>query len=374
MPKFLSAQTKIWSDVDSKSDDVGLRAFADFARQILLSENLLILCGLGSSLCVTSGDKRLAPTMADLWSAAERLCGDRFESLKAKVRYERPASGHDDIELLMSQCQLSQRFAPDPDIEKFVAAAEASIVEQCGFVRAETALPTHEAFLRKVARRSTRLPRVKLFTTNYDLCFEHAAARSRFTVIDGFSHTQQEQFDGGYFTYDLVRRDRERDTPEYIPNVFHLYKLHGSVDWQRDGREIVKANKPAKPLIIYLGESKFQSSYDQPYLEMMSRFQMALREPNTALLVCGFGFNDQHVAEPILAAARSNVGLRIAVVDPAADSLGGVAAELRGWVNTGDTRLGFMQARFEELVPLLPDLIARSEQEVHEERVRGSVA
>jgi hypothetical protein len=214
---------------------------------------------------------------------------------------------------------------------------------------------------------------VKIFTTNYDLCFEHAAARSRFIVIDGFSHTLQQQFDGGYYTYDVVRRDRERDTPEYLPNVFHLYKLHGSVDWERDGREIVKVNKPAKPLIIYLGESKFQSSYDQPYLEMMSRFQMSLREPNSALVVCGFGFNDQHVAEPILAAARSNVGLRIAVVDPAAESLGGVAAELRGWVNAGDTRLGFIQARFEELVPLLPDLIARSEQEVHEERVRGSV-
>lgn len=311
--------------------------------------------------------------MQDLWAAAEKLCGDKFASLKVAVRYVTPSSGSDDIELLMSQCQLSQRFAPSTDVEKFVKDTEANIVEQCGFVRPETELPTHEAFLRKVARRSTRLPRMKLFTTNYDLCFEHAAARSRFIVIDGFSHTQPQQFDGGYYTYDVVRRDRERDTPEYIPNVFHLYKLHGSLDWQRDGLEIVKANRPAKPLIIYPRDSKFQSSYDQPFLEMMSRFQMALRQPNTALVVCGFGFNDQHVAEPILAAARSNVGLRIAVVDPKADALRGVAAELRGWVNAGDTRLGFVQARFEEFVPLLPDLIARSEQELHDERVRGSV-
>jgi hypothetical protein len=374
MPRFLSAQTKNWTDVNSQPDDIGSRAFADFARQILLSENLLILCGLGSSLCVTTGGKRLAPMMTDLWAAAERLCGDQFDSLKATVRYVRPASGRDDIELLMSQCQLSQRFSPNPVIEEFITATEANIVERCGFVGPEADLSTHEAFLRKVARRSTRLPRVKVFTTNYDLCFEHAAARSRFVVIDGFSHTQQQHFDGGYYTYDVVRRDREHDAPEYIPNVFHLYKLHGSLDWQRDGSEIVKATKPAKPLIIYLGESKFQSSYDQPFLEMMSRFQMALREPNTALLVCGFGFNDQHVAEPILAAARSNVSLRIAIVDPAADNIGGAAAELRDWVNAGDTRLGFMQGRFEELVPLLPDVIARSEQEVHEERVRGKAS
>jgi len=28
--------------------------------------------------------------------------------------------------------------------------------------------------------------RTRLFTTNYDLCFEEAARRHRFTIIDGF--------------------------------------------------------------------------------------------------------------------------------------------------------------------------------------------
>jgi hypothetical protein len=186
MLKFLSAQTKTWCDVDPKSEDFGSRTFSDFARQILLSENLLILCGLGTSLCVTADGKRLAPMMIDLWTSAEKSWGDQFDRLKATVRYETPTSGRDDIELLMSQCQLSQRFAPNPDVEKFVIRTEANIVEQCGFVRSDTDLSTHEAFLRKVARRSTRLPRVKVFTTNYDLCFEQAAARSRFIVVDGF--------------------------------------------------------------------------------------------------------------------------------------------------------------------------------------------
>jgi hypothetical protein len=58
--------------------------------------------------------------MTDLWSTAEKLCGEWFESLKATVRYFPPASGRDDIELLMSQCQLSQRFAPNKDVEKFI--------------------------------------------------------------------------------------------------------------------------------------------------------------------------------------------------------------------------------------------------------------
>jgi hypothetical protein len=40
---------------------------------------------------------------------------------------------------------------------------------------------------------------MKLFTTNYDLCFEEAAARSRFVTVDGFSHAMPQEFDGAYF-------------------------------------------------------------------------------------------------------------------------------------------------------------------------------
>jgi hypothetical protein len=69
-------------------------------------------------------------------------------------------------------------------------------------------------------------------------------------------------------------------------------------------------------LIIYPRLSKFESSYEQPFLEMMSRFQASLRQSNTGVLVIGFGFNDAHVAQPLLSALESNVNLKMVVVDP----------------------------------------------------------
>src|SRR5690606_19411760 len=99
-----------------------------------------------------------------------------------------------DIELLLSHCQLAQAFSPDEEIAAFIQATEQLIVRKCAFVKDGSPLATHEHFLRRVARRSTRSPRTKLFTTNYDLCFEQAASCAGFIVLDGFSHTLPQRF------------------------------------------------------------------------------------------------------------------------------------------------------------------------------------
>lgn len=54
---------------------------------------------------------------------------------------------------------------------------------------------------------------------------------------------------------------------------------------------------------------------------MVSQYFSALREPNTCLIVTGFGFNDDHLSEPILAAVRTNPHLRLIIVNPSADDL-----------------------------------------------------
>lgn len=339
--------------------------------EVLLSENLVILAGLGTTLCLNcSGDTHVAPQMSDLWAAAAKKVGAKFDELKTRVSYTTPRGG-DNIELLLSQCQLSQALHPAADIAQFIADTEALIVEKCRFVTDATDLTIHEAFLRKVARRSTRQPRTKLFTTNYDLCFETAASHTRFIVVDGFSHTQPQEFDGSYFAYDLVRREQDREVPDYIQNVFHMYKIHGSVDWELRGTQVVKAPLPANPLIIYPRHSKFEASYDQPFIEMMSRFQVALRQPNTGLLVIGFGFNDPHIWQPIMSAIRSNVSLRAILIDPAlANAPKDPVKEIENLVRAGDSRLVLLACGFEDLVPILPDLVAATEEERHRDRLR----
>lgn len=355
--------------------------------------NLVVLAGLGTSLCVkeTGSEKSLAPTMGDLWASVKSLVEQTrppdWDAIMALVK--QPADDTN-LENLLSRCRLAESFLEDDklkQVQDFISIAESDIRAKVDFLRANVQLDSHLEFLRRVARRSNRKSRAMVFTTNYDLCFEEAGRRGRYVVIDGFSQTQPPTFDSVYFSYDIVRRDRNSDTTDFIQNVFHLYKLHGSIDWERDETtgEICKAHKPKSPLLIYPRSSKYEMAFAQPYLEMMSAMQAALREPNTGLLVVGFGFNDNHLAEPILSSIRSNLSLKAVIVSPRLCSwkktpeseqlLGETETnahlrKLSALICSGDARLSMLNCEFDELIPYIPDIVAETDLEKHLERVR----
>lgn len=373
----------VWADVfDSDDDSPGCeeqlkQSLTDFLR----SQNLIVLTGLGTSLCIQDDDDNtLAPTMWDLWNGIEEdVTEDRLNWVCEHVGQpvvKDEDSGEDiykqDIELLLSKCLLAQEFKRHKNVATFIRKAEAVISNLCNFVSDDTSLDVHEAFLRRIGRRPIKHSRTKLFTTNYDLAFETAASRIHFVTVDGFSHTIPQEFDSSYFAYDFVRRDDDGSSPSYIQNVFHLLKVHGSIDWQSKGERIIKTEAPDDPVLIYPRHTKFELSYESPFLDLISRFQSSLRQTETSLLIVGFGFNDKHLTQPILSAIRSNVGLRTIVVSPSLETEGGEAVEkIQGLIESGDSRLSLVAGTFEQFVPLIPDLISETEEERHRRRMRG---
>lgn len=376
MQVLSSVTSKEWlhkkESVEGKADPAeqeARRVLSDLFR----CNNLVVLSGLGTSLCVKDPGTgaRLAPTMWDLWTSVEA----KYQEAKGKpwndiLKLVRHKAEDTNLETLLSRCRLAEDFLEGEELnslKEFITIAEADIKEKVDFLKAEQALPAHLEFLRRVARRSNRKSRAKIFTTNYDRCFEEAGRQGRYVVIDGFSQTQPQTFDSIFFSYDIVRRDREGDTSDFIPNVFHLYKVHGSVDWERDqtSGEVRKSSNPTNPLLIYPRSSKYELAFAQPYLEMMSALQAALREPNTGLLVVGFGFNDNHLAEPILSAIRSNLALKAAIVspmlcerptnDPRLPALPGECVtnvhlkKITSLIQGGDARLSLLGCGFEEI-------------------------
>ena len=370
MNYFAGSTNNQWSTANPETE--ARTDLSRFLGQVLTSENLVVLTGLGTSRAVQGADGNSpAPTMADLWELVRLNVGEEFHRIVQALHH--PA-GDENIEALLSRAQMAQSLDPSENIAAFIARAEETVCTACRFVDAGTNLTTHRTFLQKVARRSTRQPRAKIFTTNYDLCFERAADLANFIVVDGFSHAVPQVFDGDWFAYDFVRRIQDKETPDYLPNVVHLYKLHGSIDWEEAGNIVRKRDGTSRPRIIYPRESKFASSFDPPFLELMSRFQIALRQPNTGLLIVGFGFNDAHITHPLLSSLRSNVSLKALIVDPnlqvSCDSKA-VLGDLRDLIRAGDFRLAMLAATFEELVPVLPDLVAVTEEERHRDRLRA---
>ena len=395
---------------EKKSDrDLAKEQIHRSLAEIVRCQNLIVLSGLGTSLCLMEDSippKRKAPTMPDLWARVKKAyaSGDekKWEEILESVRH---TAGSENIEELLSACKIAENFLRGDELKKlqdFIQLAETEIRKAVNFLVNTDSLPVHSAFLQRIARRSTGKSRAKIFTTNYDLCFEYAAKAGRFVVIDGFSPTLPPTFDPVYFTYDIVRRGSDGDASAFIPNVFHLYKLHGSIDWERCATDIEKKHNTDKPLLIYPRSSKYEQAFSQPYLEMMAALQAALREPNTGLLIVGFGFNDNHIAEPILSAIRSNLGLKVVIVDPALvksidahkyvadggdkndlnedDELTGnlgtartnpYLCKIMSLLDQGDARLTFLNGTFEDVAREIPDMAAETDLEKHMLRMRA---
>jgi hypothetical protein len=365
----------------------------------LNATNLIVLTGAGSSFSAKNvAPKKSAPSMADLWAnVREHVTPAPFDAACTTFP---DVTINTNIEKLLTLCKIYLELHANAEddatkaMTQFIADAETAILKSVDFVDSKTALNAHSALVQKIGRRGIRKSRTKVFTTNYDLCFEEAARRQKFVTIDGFSHSLDQTYDRSHFDYDVVRRRGGDETTDYIENVFHLYKLHGSVDWRRIDTEIHRSSDQAvgKPVLIYPRSSKYQEAFEAPYLDMMGALQAALREPDTALIVSGFGFNDDHISRPILSAIEANMSLRLVICDPCfltEDELTENAVietqhVIKGVPPTnkflgsflrlaeaGDPRLHLMNGRFDDLAVALPDLVGETDRERHSTRVRA---
>lgn len=295
----------------------------DMLLQALQMPNLVVLAGSGTSLGQVGG-----PSMWDLWDhvihsnpgtgSDQRYYNPHAHEVIQLIGFD---PSDQNIEALLSRCEAWLQLNADPEykVGAFVNFAKETILEQCTRFLSEERLNAHRTFLHRLSRRRSGDPRVKLFTTNYDLCFERAASLQGSVVIDGFSFTKPRIFDPTFFDLDVVRRGNGSSrSSEFFEGVLHILKLHGSVNWERQkSGTVLEADKPSPDdaCLIYPAHGKYQQSYIQPHLELMSRFLSCLRDPDTCLLITGFGFNDDHLSAPILSAIQTNPNLRVIVAD-----------------------------------------------------------
>lgn len=343
------------------SEEDAREQLSEYLRSVLTTQNLVVLAGSGTSLGMAGG-----PSMADLWKRVSSLPG--FDEVALAVKQP---NNDQWIENLLSRCRMAMQFFDEPTatkIAEFLQAAEKMIWKACTEFLDPAKLEGHHTFLRRMARRRLQVPRLKLFTTNYDLCFETAASELGVVVIDGFSFSHPRRFDPRFFSYDIVRRATDRDeTHSFVEGVIHVLKLHGSVNWDDTEMGIIQTNEPTKPCLIYPANTKYEQSYSEPHLELMSQFQRALREPNTCLVVIGFGFNDDHLTRPVLSAMKSNPSFKLLVVDRSAkrksEQNTGVLSLLRKKILAGEADIALLNAEFSQFAELIPQLRALSPAE-----------
>ncbi len=312
--------------------------------------------------------------MGDLWESCST--DPNFDEVLRIIKYREVAGNwpdgeeKNDIELLLSLCDTYSKLKELDDGKKitigdFVKKAKETILNETNFIdkinRDSDSWSAHNRFIRTLGRRSPKQQRLKLFTTNYDLAFEGAASNTGMIVIDGFEFTSPANFNPAWYQYDVVNRNQNNS---YLSNLFHLYKLHGSVDWNNKNGLTQKINiengLPADPVFIYPSSDKYEVSYKSPYIDMISAFLEAVKKPKTALICIGFGFNDNHLNNAITMALRTNPELMLLVVTrslfaEASSFNKEIKGKLSSAINAGDSRVMMIDTDFaifsQELLP-----------------------
>jgi len=227
----------------------------------LNATHLNFLTGAGSSFCVQNSRSvakrdRGAPGLRSLWNAVKERVGETQFGKVLNILPFGDRLSEFEIEELLTRSKLyielfGRAGSDGKEIYEFIQDAEAAILEAVDFVDVDSTLVTHQAVLRKMARRGERKARARLFTTNYDRAFEVAAHKQRFSIIDGFSYSTPAIYDRSNFELDVVRRSDTREYSDFIDSVFHLYKLHGSVDWRRIKGDLVRTDSTeGEPVLI----------------------------------------------------------------------------------------------------------------------------
>lgn len=379
VPAFRTPRSGDWQALaaEDASDESQkeVRKAKDKLKNALLAslqmQHLVVLAGSGCSRSAGG------PSMLDLWN---RAVG---EEPTAAAKETATKVNHDledkNIEAFLSRVEAFLRVNEDEAVNTFLNSSKQVILDQCSTFLDPGKLNDHETFLHRLSRRRVRDQRLKVFTTNYDICYERAAAALGGVALDGFSFTAPRRYDPRFFGYDIIRRPRSGDDlGQYLEGVFLLYKLHGSVNWAKgeDGT-IYEEDKPtpAEACLIYPAQGKYQQSFVQPHLESMAQYLAAVREPNTCLLTVGFGFNDAHLAEPLLVAVHSNPHLRVIVVDPEART--NETGENSHWKRLFDLSyrgedVWFITASFGEFSQMIPDLKSLTPADTLMKAIKGA--
>ena len=158
--------------------------------------------------------------------------------------------------------------------------------------------------------------RLKIFTTNYDICAESTYEKQNIACTTGF------KMRGMYPIWD---RTAFKD-PSY---EIHIYKLHGSITWFKHGDQItqlppidrkISSSRGDEFTVQMLYPLTGKEVFKPPFSELQYYLQKML-ESCSMCIVIGYSFRDDSINSIFSNASKENKDLKIIVIDPNADKI-----------------------------------------------------
>ena len=277
------------------------------------------------------------PTMADIAKAMNGKLPSRNATLEQWIK-EDISSDSPNVEKFLDKLYLRKRYYEDSKhkckyTEKLISITRAQIFDLCSFTPKQENLVILFLFLNTLINRKSGLARVNLFTLNYDLLIETCCDTLGILLNDGFDGTMTRwlnpsQFDMDYYYPSGIVGDK----PVRCERVMNYFKLHGSLNWVKDGNRIVKGPLSYENMIIYPCLDKFDAMAYEPFAEIFRRFSVSIKRLKGALIVVGYSFCDPHINQIILQALEQP-SFRMVVVNPDANCIDSFFPEAQRFPN-----------------------------------------
>jgi hypothetical protein len=170
----------------------------------------------------------------------------------------------------------------------------------------------------ELLRKESEATAIPVFTTNYDLALEKFKDQVKkpydyYGMIDGFQlrHAGNRLWDPNeYHRFDLSALGTK-------PVTLILFKLHGSVFWQKNEEKIVFNDQPTSEEIEYvlLYPTQTKTIVEDPFLTCYNYFEECLRNAKLMIAI-GYSFGDDYLNQVIARCQLANPELKIMVFNP----------------------------------------------------------
>lgn len=149
-----------------------------------------------------------------------------------------------------------------------------------------------------------------VFTTNYDLAIEWAAESIDLHVSNGFLGTHTRRFSPQSFDLGFRNTQARGEARFGVYNIY-LAKLHGSLTWKEERGQVFEVSAPLAHqrieafmderdgsdlgLMVMPRAAKYMDTIGYVLGELFRRFAEFMSKPQSCLILCGYGFGDEHI-------------------------------------------------------------------------------
>lgn len=203
-------------------------------------------------------------------------------------------------------------------------------LSQAGAELTAKGLEHHRSILQKItsARQPGQSP-PWVFTTNYDLAIEWAAESVDMQVINGFLGLHSRRFSPQSFDLGFRNIQARGEARFGVYNIY-LAKLHGSLTWKEvdcnlfelpaaqawpELRDFMNGGTDDLGYLVLPRAAKYLQTIGYVVGELLRRFSEFMSRPQTALIVAGYGFGDEHINR-LIRSALLNPTLQVVIYFP----------------------------------------------------------